>query len=63
MNYQVGKRVGTAEIKDDGAEVLAASLEVDRHALTLNLLCRFCESERRESSLTFFEVRGALGSP
>jgi tetratricopeptide (TPR) repeat protein len=40
--HQAGtKRAGAAEIKADDTELLAASREVDGHALTLNLLGRF----------------------
>ena len=41
LHHAGAKRAGAAEIKADDAELLAASLEVDGHALTLNLLGRF----------------------
>ncbi len=41
LHHAGAKRAGAAEIKADDAELLAASSEVDGHALTLNLLGRF----------------------
>lgn len=41
LHHTGAKRAGAAEIKNDDAELLAASREVDGHALTLNLLGRF----------------------
>jgi hypothetical protein len=41
LHHAGAKRAGAAEIKPDDAELLAASREVDGHALTLNLLGRF----------------------
>lgn len=41
LHHAGAKRAGAAEIKADDKELLAASREVDGHALTLNLLGRF----------------------
>ena len=41
LNHAGAKKAGAAEIKANAAELLAASREVDGHALTLNLLGRF----------------------
>lgn len=41
LHHAGAKRAGVAEIKTDDDELLAASREVDGHALTLNLLGRF----------------------
>ena len=41
LHHAGAKRAGAAEIKPDDKELLAASREVDGHALTLNLLGRF----------------------
>jgi tetratricopeptide (TPR) repeat protein len=41
LHHAGAKRAGSAEIKADDTELLAASREVDGHALTLNLLGRF----------------------
>ena len=41
LHHAGAQRAGAAEIKRDDAELLAASREVDSHALTLNLLGRF----------------------
>jgi len=41
LHHAGAKRAGAAEIDPDDAELLAASREVDGHALTLNLLGRF----------------------
>ncbi len=41
LHHAGAKRAGAAEIKTDDKELLAASREVDGHALTLNLLGRF----------------------
>jgi TIR domain len=41
LHHAGAKRAGAAEIEADDAELLAASREVDGHALTLNLLSRF----------------------
>ena len=41
LHHVGAKRAGAAEIKPDDKELLAASREVDGHALTLNLLGRF----------------------
>jgi hypothetical protein len=41
LHHTGAKRAGAAEIKPDDQELLAASNQVDGHALTLNLLGRF----------------------
>lgn len=41
LHHAGAKRAGAAEIAADDTELLAASREVDGHALTLNLLARF----------------------
>ena len=41
LNHAGANRAGAAEIKPDDKKLLAASREVDGHALTLNLLGRF----------------------
>jgi tetratricopeptide (TPR) repeat protein len=41
LHHAGAKRAGAADVKADDAELLAASREVDGHALTLNLLGRF----------------------
>ncbi len=41
LHYAGATHAGEAEVKADDAELLAASREVDGHALTLNLLGRF----------------------
>lgn len=41
LHYAGAKRAGAAEIEADDTELIAASREVDGHALTLNLLGRF----------------------
>jgi tetratricopeptide (TPR) repeat protein len=43
LHHAGAKRAGAAEIEADDAELLAASREVDGHALTLNLLGRYLD--------------------
>ena len=59
LHHAGAKRAGAADIKDDDNELLAASREVDGHALTLNLLGRFLarahDGDIRRRGLVKFE--------
>ncbi len=59
LHHAGANRAGAAEIKPDDHELLAASREVDGHALTLNLLGRFLarahSSDIRRRDLVKFE--------
>jgi hypothetical protein len=61
LHHAGANRAGAAEIKSDDKELLAASREVDGHALTLNLLGRFlarahCGNIRRRDLVNFEEA-------
>ena len=62
LHHAGANRAGAAEIKPDDAELLAASREVDDHALTLHLLGRFLArahaGDIRRRDLVKFEEAG-----